>query len=346
MPSSSSSACFVVFWICFSMAAKPFNVCTSHWLTCSTPANLFSETFRRACMRGSRTPASRRLCEVPGLEPVPRLLPGREGEPAVPGRELAGTSSPSARSPLLTRMGLSSRYSKEVSREREGQSSSDCERTGLPSSSSSLRADMGLRAEMSSRFESPLPDRSRISTAGQQVTAFAGKAAMRFSAKLSSVSCAIVGSPCSSFAESWFPATSNVERLGKAAPPETPARKLKLRSRFPASRNSSRCPRPRNCSAEISETSLWLAERTSRAERPTRPSRDESSFFERCSSLSLVSLDRPRPILCNRFLSRLRYSRFFKCSRPSMALMRLSSRCRAARLEHGSKPWILVSWQP
>mmetsp|Transcript_11646 Transcript_11646/g.32870 ORF Transcript_11646/g.32870 Transcript_11646/m.32870 type:complete len:323 (-) Transcript_11646:617-1585(-) len=262
-----------VFSICLSMAAKPVIVCFSHCATCSSVAYRLSETFKRACIRGSLMPASFMPCAVPGR--AEDDVPGREEvlgrePPALGNAALEVVKAKVFPSPAVSPAssagvagaeggtGRSSRYSRAPSAVTTREKSSSCWLvTGLPCSASSLSETRSLRRSSCSGRSNWLRERSRISSDCQLWATLAGMSAMQFPARLSSASCGRQGRPCSAFAVIWLPDTSNVAKQGSGwGDPETPTRKDRLVNWFPSSRNSSSLVRPLTCSGVTSR--IWL----------------------------------------------------------------------------------------
>mmetsp|Transcript_66661 Transcript_66661/g.195626 ORF Transcript_66661/g.195626 Transcript_66661/m.195626 type:complete len:325 (+) Transcript_66661:540-1514(+) len=322
----------------------------------------------RACMRGCWTPASFMLCAVPGR---PLEVPGREAvlglraRASVPlawpsMRAFGAASSPfvsafvavrndlsSASSASLTGTGRSSRNSSGPSRASAFCSSSGCEVQGLPSSSSSRSDVSALSRSTSTAAESRLPPTSRISSEGRLLAKFSGIPSIRLRARPSSAISGSTGRERRAAVVSRLPDTSSVARLGSGAtaPASFGQRKASRSRAFPSSRSSSSLPRPLRWSCVTSAIWLSAAQSTSRPPSPSSPSSDFSWLRERCSSLSLESFERPRPSFEILFLSRFRYSSERRVSKPSTALMQLSSRCRAARLVHFSRQAMRPIWQ-
>mmetsp|Transcript_57581 Transcript_57581/g.160359 ORF Transcript_57581/g.160359 Transcript_57581/m.160359 type:complete len:231 (+) Transcript_57581:1048-1740(+) len=230
-------------------------------------------------MSGSLTPASFKLCAVPGLEPaVPGLepaVPGREGrELAAPGvvvlsrdtplasvRWKVSMSSNATRSLSATSCrrgsastGFSSMYSSDSSPASAFLRSSDSLAMGFPCKPSSFSGKARKRSRSSS-WLSLLPDRSRISSDGQRVRHESGKASRQLSARLTSTSCVKTGPRFNPFATNRLPDTSNVDKFGKV-PCAPEDKNATLSMKLPAKTNSSNFTKPLKASLVISR--IWL----------------------------------------------------------------------------------------
>mmetsp|Transcript_30150 Transcript_30150/g.84972 ORF Transcript_30150/g.84972 Transcript_30150/m.84972 type:complete len:358 (+) Transcript_30150:154-1227(+) len=357
MAFSSDSASCSVFLICCSIAARLLMVCFSHTMACSALTNRRSDSFTWACIRGSRMPASFMPCAVPvpgredpvlGREPVSGLAVELRVSPIFMlcvRRKVAGSSSPLS----LFSSGLSSKYSSDASPASARCSSSPIEQTGLSWRLSSLIETRGCSISTSWIVSRRFLPRSRISTEGKVSPIASGISSISLPDRFSSISWSSGGRFRNAFAVSRFPDASRVARFGRhwGAPClSEPARKDRLCSWFPPIWKSSSFARPRSCSAVTCVIWFWLTQSTSRAVRPSSPSRDWSLFRDRCSSRSFASLARLRPIVEILLPSRFKYSRNLRWSRPSMALMVLSCRCREAKLTQDSRLWIREIWHP